>query len=260
MILFPNASTFKPSNLPTRTRGYVSTRTLPRIEFVYFDLDDTLLDHRHAEQMALGDVCEAFAQHFGHVPVERVREVYHAQNVELWRRYGAGEIDKPELRQLRFELLLDTLAIEGADAGTLDAHYMDRYARYWTIHEEARAAFHAIADRFPVGVLTNGFFEVQEAKLAQFPEIRDRLAATVVSEEVGYFKPHPALFAHAAEVAGTKPDAILYVGDSFRSDVEGALRAGWQAAWFTSEQDESGGEEPFFRFSDWNDLVRWLGA
>lgn len=230
------------------------------IQFVYFDLDDTLLDHRHAERMALVDLCRVFEEQFGRVQVEQVQEVYHRHNVELWQRYGAGEISKPELKRLRFELLLESLAVHGADVEVLNAHYVDCYARYWTLPDAARQAFIAVADRYPVGILTNGFSEVQEAKLARFPEIRDRLATTVVGEHAGYFKPHPALFAHAAEIAGAEPDSILYVGDSFHSDVEGALRAGWQAAWFTMEPAAPSSNEAFFRFSEWTELMQWLGA
>lgn len=229
------------------------------IRFVYFDLDDTLLDHRHAERMALGDVCRTFSAQFGHIPLEQVRDLYHRQNVILWQRYGVGEISKSELQRLRFELLLESLAIREADVDALNAYYVKSYGRYWTLSEEARQAFFAVADRYPVGILTNGFSEIQEAKLNQFPEIRDRLAATVVSEHVGYFKPHPALFTHAAQVIEVDPESVLYVGDSFHSDVEGAVRAGWQAAWFTPEQAGYESTEAFFRFAKWTDLMRWLG-
>lgn len=230
------------------------------IQFVYFDLDDTLLDHRYAERMAIGDVCGTFAEQFGHLSLEHVQDTYHRHHATLWQRYGAGEISKAELQRLRFEYLLDALHIQDGDPGALNACYEEYYTRHWILSEPARETFLIIADHFPVGILTNGFAEVQEAKLARFPEIRARLSAKVVSEHVGYLKPHPALFAHAAQVVATKPESILYIGDSFHSDVEGALRAGWQAAWFTAEHAEPESDEAFFRFSKWSDLMCWLGV
>ncbi len=228
------------------------------IQFVYFDLDDTLLDHRHAERMALQDLHGKFPILFSGLSVQQLQEEYHLHNVPLWRKYALGEINSADLRRLRFEKLIHSLSVSGAEAARFDAHYMERYAAHWTVLEGALDAFNRVADRFPVGVLTNGFSDVQAAKLERFPEIRDRLQATVVSDLVGYFKPHPALFGYAAEKAGVPPADILYIGDSYASDVEGALGAGWQAAWYTDEPAASA-EEAFMRFSAWPELPRLLG-
>jgi YjjG family noncanonical pyrimidine nucleotidase len=229
---------------------------MPDIRFVYFDLDDTLLDHRHAERWALTDLCEAYPDHFVHA-LEEIQDRYHAHNVVLWRQYSLGEIEKAELRRLRFELLLRDLAIsdlEAADAGTA---YMEYYHQHWRYIDGAQEAFHAIADRLPVGILTNGFAEVQHAKLDQFPELRERSDTVVISEEVGYMKPHPHLFDHATRLAEVPAECILYVGDSFHSDVEGGLRAGWHVAWYAPNGTPPRKTEAM-RFDAWDELIAWL--
>ena len=105
----------------------------------------------------------------------------------------------------------------------------------------ARDAYHAVADRVPVGILTNGFTEQQRGKLARFPEIARRAAVVVVSEEVGVAKPHRGVFDHALAEASRAlgrslaPHEALMVGDSRASDVEGALGAGWRAVWITGD-------------------------
>jgi len=108
-----------------------------------------------------------------------------------------------------------------------------------------------------VGILTNGFAAVQYAKMERFPELRQHAKALVISEEVGVAKPHPELFAHATRAAGVAPEAILYVGDSFGSDVLGAKNAGWQVAWFTPAAPASVPESVFV-FARWPELLRWL--
>ena len=54
----------------------------------------------------------------------------------------------------------------------------------------------------------------------------DRLAAVVISEEAGVSKPDPAIFALAAERAGTTLDGAWMVGDNLDADIAGARAAG----------------------------------
>ncbi len=97
---------------------------------------------------------------------------------------------------------------------------------------------------------------MQHAKLDRFPALRERADAVVISEEVGVMKPHPAIFTHAAEQAGFEPGAILYVGDSLTSDVEGGHGAGWQVAWYGGEPARA----DTFVFDDWTTLTDTLGC
>ncbi len=222
--------------------------------FIYFDLDDTLLDHRHAERLALADVCRDYEATFGRFELARVQETYHRFNTDLWERYGRGDLSKADLKRLRFERLLEALAANDAAPEALSDHYMACYARHWAYVEGAREAFLAVADRYRVGILTNGFSEVQQAKLERFPELLERIDVLVVSEEVGYMKPDARIFAHAAEAAGAAPGEILYVGDSYGSDVRGALGAGWRAAWFRGDPGRVEGEPDAFCFDRWEEL------
>lgn len=222
------------------------------IRFVYFDLDDTLLDHRAAERAALADCHIRFAEHFDGHDLAEVQTTYHAGNVPLWRRYAAGEIDRDDVQRLRFEALVEAFELE-IDPRVLGDTYLTCYGERWQWIDGAESAFHAIADHYPVGLLTNGFADQQRGKLARFPALHERSQAVVISEEVGVMKPHPQIFAHAAEQASTKPEEILYVGDSLHSDVEGGQAAGWQVAWFRG--DDGNGA---YAFNDWDDLARAL--
>ncbi|NNF58207.1 MAG: HAD-IA family hydrolase [Rhodothermaceae bacterium] len=222
------------------------------IRFIYFDLDDTLLDHRAAERSALADCTVHFEQHFNGHDLAHVQETYHAHNAPLWRAYGAGRIGREDLKRLRFARLLQALSIETVESEAVGAYYLQCYARHWSWTAGAETAFHALADRFPVGILTNGFAEIQQAKLDRFPELRGRAAAIVISEEVGAMKPSPVLFAHATEVVGVAPEQILYVGDSLHSDVEGGRDFGWQVAWYRGDASV---RDDVLVFDDWTALL-----
>lgn len=258
--------------VPTRTPWLFRLEPpMDDVEFVYFDLDDTLLDHQGAERKALADVRDRYLTIFGALSVEELQETYHAINAPLWRGYADGEIEKETVQRERFERLLEAVDAPHADASLVGRYYIQRYAEHWTFTAGAQEAFEAIADQLPVGVITNGFAEVQRKKLEQFPILRERTEAVVLCEEVGMLKPDPRAFDHATEKAGVAPENILYVGDSYHSDVQGAQPVGWQVAWYApNEPEEARSEEAQdgtadrspvehgFAFKDWSVLIRRL--
>lgn len=71
---------------------------MPPIRFVYFDLDNTLLDHRYAERAALGDVIDDFPALFAGHNLDAVHDTYHRINKPLWQAYAQGEIDKATVK------------------------------------------------------------------------------------------------------------------------------------------------------------------
>jgi len=219
------------------------------IEFVYFDLDDTLLDHAHAEKQALRELVSDQSDWFDYASFDFVLSHYTKINPVVWHKYSLGEFTKVQAKVGRFEQLLQ-ICNPGAvsSAAELADEYLVRYAKHWIAIEGALEAFAQTAQRCPVGILTNGFSEIQRAKLKRFPEIATVSKSIIISEEIGYLKPNPLLFEHAAREAGVAPSSILYVGDSLRSDVEGGTQAGWKVAWFSSLVSD---HPDVWTFTDW---------
>lgn len=207
--------------------------------FVYFDIDDTLLNHRHAERAALQEVRNQMSV-LQRVPVEVLWSTYGTINRGLWEQYGKGEITRQELQHLRFALTMGELGIPESFQDAISALYMKQYRKSWTWMPGAKDALKKIHAKSPVGFLTNGFAEVQHAKQKAF-DLGAYSDIYVISEEVGCMKPSACIFEHATRVAGVDAGEILYVGDSYTSDVEGAKRFGWQTAWLTDQDSDPTG-------------------
>ena len=207
--------------------------------FVYFDIDDTLLNHRHAERAALQEVRNQMPV-LQKIPVEELWSTYGTINRGLWEQYGRGEITRQQLQHLRFSLTMGELAIPDSFQEAISTLYMKLYRKSWTWMSGAEEALKQIHARTPVGFLTNGFAEVQLAKQKAF-DLGAYSDIYVISEDVGCMKPSACIFDHATKQAGVDAADILYVGDSFNSDIQGAKRFGWQTAWLTDQDSDPTG-------------------
>lgn len=197
---------------------------------LFFDLDDTLLDHRGSEEAAQRETFEAFALVFGARSFDEWIAAYRAANARLWASYGRGEIGREELHLRRFAEPLGTLGLPAAPAEEVGGFYLGRYRRAWRLNEGAEELLAAASELGEVGVLSNGFRELQRAKLARF-ELDRWVRHVVLSEDVGAMKPAREIFDAAARAAcgpdGADGRRKLYLGDHFETDVLGAKRAGW---------------------------------
>jgi HAD superfamily hydrolase (TIGR01509 family) len=88
-----------------------------------------------------------------------------------------------------------------------------------------------LARHFTLAVISDTGFASGRAqdRLLEKEGARDFFAATIYSMDVGHAKPRPEIFAAAVSELGLSPREILHVGDNERTDVRGALAAGFRA-------------------------------
>jgi 2-haloacid dehalogenase len=80
-----------------------------------------------------------------------------------------------------------------------------------------------------IGVLTNGG-ERQTTKLLEAAGLVDRVDEIVSVEEVELYKPHPAVYRHAAERLGVEPKGVTLIA-AHAWDILGARQAGLDTVW-----------------------------
>ncbi|MDE5744249.1 MAG: HAD-IA family hydrolase, partial [Paramuribaculum sp.] len=84
----------------------------------------------------------------------------------------------------------------------------------------------------PIGILSNGFVEVQHKKIAS-AGLRDLIDIVVLSDDIGVNKPDKKLFQHAMKISKEmNPERHIMIGDNPDTDIAGAISAGWQAIHF----------------------------
>jgi putative hydrolase of the HAD superfamily len=203
------------------------------VKAVFFDLDDTLSDHRYSMRQGLLAVCQAypcFQQH----SIELLFADYTRLFDEMHIHVLEGRLTKDERRNECFRRLFLLHGPETEDlpnAVACAAHlYRETYQSSRQIVAGSLELLEYLNGRVKIAVVTNNLQAGQVDKLhhLRLDHLIDEL---VTSEETGSIKPDPDIFRAALEHVGCSADEAVMIGDSWESDVLGAIQAGIRAIW-----------------------------
>lgn len=154
---------------------------------------------------------------------------YQLVNKPLWVDYQDGKITAAELQTTRFEVWAAKL---GVSAMVLNNAFLAAMAEICAPLPGARELLAALQGKAKLGIITNGFTELQTVRLAR-TGLQHHFDILVISEKVGIAKPDVGIFEHALELMGN-PDrnTVLMVGDNPHSDIQGGINAGIHTCWY----------------------------
>jgi YjjG family noncanonical pyrimidine nucleotidase len=199
-----------------------------RYTLVLFDLDHTLLDFDASESHALHICWERFFKDVS--TFDDFGNVFRKINLRIWHEFESGKLEPAHVSDERARRCLKHFGLSGGtaeDLGKLYARGLGEVADWLPGAEEG---FRNIADRYKVGLITNGLTEVQHPRLEAIG-IKPLLATFQVSEEIGIMKPRAEIFFKAMNEAESTASTTLMVGDSVSSDFQGALNAKIDFCW-----------------------------
>lgn len=183
-----------------------------KYQWILFDADETLF-HFDAYQglklMFSRFNVEFSAQDFDH---------YQLVNKPLWVDYQDGKISATQLQNTRFEMWAEKL---GVTATRLNSEFLLAMADICSLLPGARELVDALSGKVNMGIITNGFTELQTIRLER-TGFKDIFSPLIISEQVGVAKPDVAIFEYAFNVMDNPPkEHILMVGDNLHSDIQG---------------------------------------
>jgi 2-haloacid dehalogenase len=200
---------------------------MTKYNWLLFDADNTLFDYDRAEATALAN---SFAQ-FGLDFNPAVGETYRAINAQIWRDYEQGAITQQTLRTERFRRLFAALGA-AVDSSAFSQQYLANLGQAGQLIDGAEALIDRLSREYHIAIITNGIAEVQRSRMAASP-IEKYFEAFVISDELGVAKPDPAIFDAAfAQMGWPQKTAVLIIGDSLSSDMQGGLNYGIDTCWY----------------------------
>lgn len=224
---------------------------------VFIDWDDTIGDFLGAAKLALHEMYEKHHLSDYFASCEEFVSLYKPHNLELWDKYGKDLVTKDFLRIDRFLYpllhgskvapLMPSYATPlyttlSALAEQMSEDFLNLTTAHFSLLEGAEDLVRYLAQKYPLTVVTNGFIEVQYEKFEK-SGLRDCFSHIVLSEEVGYQKPNPRIFEEALRMNGLSAEDVVMIGDSWNSDIQGAINAGIDQIWVTKKQESTTKEQ-----------------
>lgn len=218
------------------------------LQAVLFDWGDTLMRWEwDPAYLAAGH--DAGLAAIGRTPSPALTERFGAAYLpQLAAPASLQEVDYPAL----VRRALEEEGVQVSDAEL--ARFLEAEHEAWSparmLASTTHALLEALRDRgLRLGLVSNAVDlpDLLHRDLERFG-VAQRLDVAVFSSEVGWRKPHPAIFERALAALGVAAQDALFVGDSSAADIAGAAALGMrtcQALWFHA--DEDGEVEPDFR-------------
>ncbi len=198
------------------------SKATPEIKAVTFDIGGTLIE----PWPSVGHIYAEVAARHGRPGISPEA---------LNRSFAAAWSMRQNFNHARSEwaaLVDDTfLGVTGAPAGP--ACFDELFERFaqpdaWRIFPDVIPALDVLASRdLKLGVISN--WDERLRPLLGGLKLHDYFQVIVISCEVGFSKPSPVIFDHAARQLGLPLQSILHIGDSPGHDFAGACAVGGQA-------------------------------
>lgn len=196
------------------------------IEFLFLDLDDTILDFHKAEHIAIS---KTFRQ-FGLDPRESVLARYSQINREHWEKLERKELTREAVLVGRFAVLFGEYGIS-VDPEQVARCYEDNLSVGHYFLPGAEEALQSLCKKYKLYLASNGTAKVQAGRLKS-ANISHYFQEIFVSQQIGANKPDKVYFDRCAErIPGYDPRKAMIVGDSLTSDIQGGINAGMKTVW-----------------------------
>lgn len=199
-------------------------------EILLIDLDDTILDFKKQEHVAIRKTLAGV----GITPTPEACALYSRINDAHWKRLEKGEITREQVLYGRFEVLLAQMGVV-ADARQMSASYMENLSDGHFFLPGAEKALSALQKKYRLFLVSNGTAAVQEKRLKS-AGIGKYFEGVFISQIAGANKPAKAFFDYCfARIPDFDPAKTMIVGDSPSSDILGGQNAGIATCWINPQ-------------------------
>ena len=195
-------------------------------EFLFIDMDDTILDFKAEEKAALCRTLEAL----GITPTQAVCRRYSQINKAHWEMLERKQITREQVLTQRFAVLFEELGCD-ADIEQTAKTYAQNLAGGHCLIPGAVQALTYLQKRYRLFLASNGTSWVQRSRV-QNAGISRFFEDIFISQDMGVNKPATEFFTRSfARIPDIDLRKTMIIGDSLSSDMLGGKNAGIATCW-----------------------------
>ena len=223
------------------------------IEFLFLDLDDTILDFHKAERVAISKTI----REFGVEPTEEILDLYHRINKWHWEQLELGNLTRAQVLVNRFGVLFEKLGREVDAPGCAKVYERNLSQGHWFL-PGAEEAVDRLSRQYRLFLASNGTAVVQKGRMTSANLYRF-FEQVFVSQEIGHNKPSREYFeACFARIPGFDREKAMIIGDSLTSDIRGGINAGIKTVWVNPDHLRCGDIRPDYEIEALHQLEALL--
>ncbi|GAM56336.1 2-haloalkanoic acid dehalogenase [Vibrio ishigakensis] len=206
-------------------------RGLSPIKAMTFDLDDTLYDNHPVIRNLERELRSWLVTRFPEL------DRFEATDWMAFKRKAINshpdlKHDVTKAREKQLSLVFQSIGVaeeEIAEAVSDTMHQVYLLRNEFEVPESSIETLKQLSKIIPLVAITNGNVDLEKIGIAKYFQL------VLKAGPNGKAKPSKDLFQKASDFLDLDPEHILHVGDHLISDVSGAKRAGFQAAWFNDK-------------------------
>lgn len=207
---------------------------MKNIRHIFFDLDNTLWDHRKNAVLTLEELFQRkeISDKYN-ILFNEFHAKYDEINEDLWVKIRDGIIDKDFLRKHRF---YDTFLHFGIDneelAQYFEKHFLDEIINFNELIPQTIEILEYLKEKgYQLHVVSNGFHEVTNRKVEK-SGLKKYFETVTSAEDAHAMKPDERIFEYSLNLANAEKSESIFIGDDWVADVKGAQNFGLDIIFF----------------------------
>ena len=189
------------------------------IKYVFFDLDETLIDVKKAQNEAIKSLYVKFAFD-SKVTLEDFTKKWDELTDYHYKFYTAKQISYEEQRRRRIIDLFKAYGINlNGDAIAIYDIYLREFENAWCVYDDVFDTLRSLKNKgYVLGLISNGDYSQQVQKM-QRVGIYEMFDFVNTSSQFEYSKPDIRVYETIFKMHNIAYDELVYVGNSYKKDI-----------------------------------------
>ena len=188
------------------------------IKNILLDLDDTILDFKKCEHVALDKALTVLG-----VPHdESTIKLYSKINDLHWKKLETGELTRNQVLLGRFEMLFEKIGVQCSGQKAWET-YEEMLSNQYFFVAGAVELLENLKDKYDLYIVSNGTASVQDRRIAG-AHLERYFKKIFISQRVGINKPDIRFFERCfAEIPNLNKYETIILGDNLIYDIQGGI-------------------------------------